>query len=451
MVGGAVAALAVLLAQSGGLELYTGGTLELRAGRAPTGVKTIPATPQTSERMVLAQQTNVLTSATPLLGLRWSHGSHELRAVSTTRVLWRPVPLPKERPLLLESIEATHALRPDARTRWQLLLRSSVGEEDYTTLSRRYSGQPTLPTARTLFTLGVTSDASWMATRRTTWGLLLDGSYRKPLGDGKLTSTNADGERVTSPFLLMPTQAAVTVTPVLRYRLARRTSVDLVVPITDTDLRNVQLIKLTDQGMQAGASGAHANILTVQPQLGVVEEVNRRHRLRAFAGVTFAKVLINPDPSRNWLTLTPLGRAELDSMLRRSRDSIIRSVVGLASSWYADTALGISVWRGTAEARLEGQFGTEWSASVRAMFATNLNRPLPNTTNTSGYVIDETILQFDIPVRHLISPRTAIEFGGRYAERGPNVRGGDFMWRNRELWAFFTLNSVTSRVARQRP
>lgn len=465
MVTGAVAVLATLLAQQGGLELFGGGTLELRTGRAPTGVKTI------GSRSVPAPQTHVLTSATPLLGLRWSHGSHQLRVVSATRVLWRPVPLPDERPLVLETLEASHGMRPSRRTVWQLALRSTIGEEDYTSLSRRFANQPTLPKTRSLFTVGATSDASWMASRLTTVGLLIDGSYRLPLDRGGPTTTTetpvepngtvpsqstpwSRGPRRprAPPYLVMPTQAAVTVTPVLRYRLTRRTGLELNVPISDTDLRNVQLIRLTAQGMQAGEAEAHANIFTVQPQLGVVHELSRRHRARVFGGVTYAKVLVNPDPTRNWLPLTPLGRAELDSVLSRTRASTVRSVVLLGSSWYADTALGIAVWRGTAEARLEGQFGPDWNASIRAMFSTNLNRPLPNTSAIdTAYLLDETILQLDIPLRHQISSQTAIEFGGRYAERGPNLRGGDFMWRNRELWAFFSVTSVTSRVARKRP
>src|SRR5512133_2776141 len=102
MVGGAVAVLAALLAQQGEPELYAGGTLALRAGRVPTGLKTITSADGGPDKTVLAPQTLVMASATPLLGLRWAHGSHELRAVSATRVLWRPVPLPNERPLVLE-------------------------------------------------------------------------------------------------------------------------------------------------------------------------------------------------------------------------------------------------------------------------------------------------------------------------------------------------------------
>jgi hypothetical protein len=475
MVGGGVAVLAALLAQQGTPELYAGGTLDLRVGRAPTGMRDVG-----EGRVVPDQQSHVLTSATPLLGLRWVRGSSELRAVSTTRVLWRPVPLPNERPLVLETLEAAHGMQPSKRTRWQLNLRSTLGEEDYTSLAGRFPNQAMAPMARSLFTVGATSDATWMASRRTTLGLLLDGSYRLPLDQGSPSRTDSEGTPgqapLPAPYLVMPTQASVTVSPVLRYRLGRRTSLELVAPISDNDLRDVRLIPLADRsleseslrptssrrsaslaspdrGRQTGTPGLHVNILTVQPQVGVIRELNRRQRLRVFAGVTYAKMLVDPAPGRNWLTLTPLARAELDSLLTRTRISTVRSVVALTSSWYADSALGIAVWRGTAEARLEGQFGPSWNASLRGMFTTNLNRPLPSpsASGSTAYVLDETIVQLDAPLRYRVSSQTAIEFGGRYAERGPNLRGGEFTWRNRELWAFFSVTSVTSRVARQRP
>jgi hypothetical protein len=450
MVGGAVALVASLIAgQGGGAELEAGATLDLRAGQAPVGLAKNGSNLPSEQNLVMA-------SATPLLGLRWTGTDDELRVLSATRVLWRPVPLLHERPLVLETLSATHLARVSKRTRWQLTLRSTYGEEDYTSLVQQYTSQPQLPQATTAVTANATADVTWLASRLSTLGLSLNAIHRRSLDDMQASSNSG-----TSVIPTMPTQTSVMATPALRRRLDRRTNLELLVTIADADIRDVQFrLPASDPtavatwlpapgATPAGTTIAHVNLLTVQPQIGVVRNLSRGEQLRLFVGGTYAAVLVNPDKNRNWLPLTPVARAELASLHWRDRTSAVRSVLSVGTMWYADPVLGLAVWRGNAEARLDAQLGLRWNAGARAAFITDLNPPI-DPASVGGLLIDETVVQVDVPLRYRWSPQTVLEFGGRWAERGPNLRSHDFAWRNREVWAFFTVTGTTYRAPRAR-
>jgi hypothetical protein len=447
MVSGGLAVIATLVALQSPTELEAGATLDLRGGQAPTGLATGSGT--------AAEQSQLMASATPLVGLRWSGVGEELRLRSATRVLWRPVPLLHTRPLVLETFDATHVARPSLRSRWQTTLRSTYGEEDYTSLVQQFANQPALPVSRTLFTVNATGDGTWLASRLTTLALGINGLYRRALDDQTIGTASGP-----STVPAMPTQLGVSVTPAVRHRLDRRTRIDVLATVGDADIRDIVVFAIPAGGTTTGATGTttgatgrpdvHVNLLTLQPQLGLVRDLNRGQQLRTYAGVTYAAVLINPDKTRDWLPLTPLVRLELDTSLWRTRESAVRSVLAAGTTWFPDPVLGLAVWRGNAEARLDGQFGPRWNASVRAGFTTNLNAPL--TASVTGMTsIDETVLQVDAPVRYRWSEQVTLEFGGRYAERAPNVRASNFEWRNRELWAFFTMTGTTYQAARARP
>jgi hypothetical protein len=65
-------------------------------------------------------------------------------------------------------------------------------------------------------------------------------------------------------------------------------------------------------------------------------------------------------------------------------------------------------------------------------------------------VPDETMVLVEVPIRYRWSTQLDVEFGARYVERAPNLAAADFAWHNRELWAFLTLLTTTSRPARPR-
>ena len=416
MLASAPAVFSALLALQGTTELGAGARVETRAGSTPAG-SSVTDTGQT----VLLQQRQVLVSATPLLNLRWSGQRSEVRANSATRILWRPVPLYDRRPLFLETLDTSFLTRPDRRTRLQLDLLGSCGELDYTSLAQQFVNQPALPLASTLLTVNLTGDGSWRATRRTTLSLALGAVHRRAL-DSQVSGSDGSG-------YVLPTQTFVTLTPGLRHAVDRRTSIEGRLELAESDLRRLQFGTTTD---------GHANILTVQPQVGLLRALSRKHQIRASAGLNYAAVLVNPDEQRDWLAVTPILRTELNSLLRRTRVATVRSSLGAGTSWYADPVLGAAVWRGTLDGRLDAQLGWRWNASLRAAFITDLNKPLAPVV-AGALTPDETIVLVDLPVRCRWNEHLDLEFGARYAERGPNLAAGDFAWRNRELWMYLTL------------
>jgi hypothetical protein len=431
MLASGPAVLSAMLALQGAAELEAGARIEARAGEVPA-----MAGPTGT-----AGQAQVMLIATPILGLRWSGDASEARASSATRIFWLPVPLLESRPLFLETLDTSFLARPNRRSRFQLNLRGSYGEEDYTLLAQQFVGQPTLPPVRTLtlLTLNAAGDGSWRESRRTTLTVLLAAIHRRTPDHQVVNIAGAAGTTPGLSLPALPTQTLITATPGVRYALDRRSSLEALLGLGETDI----------QGFQLGNSSARMNVLTIQPQLGLVRDLSRSQQVRAVAGLTYAAVLINPDKQRNWLPLTPLCRVELGSLLWRTRASALRSSLGAGTAWYADPVLGAAVLHGMTEARLEAQLGLRWSAAARAAFTTDLNAPLP-ASGTGGVSPDETVVLVEVPFRYRWSTQLDVEFGARYAERAPNLAAADFGWHNRELWAFVTLLTTTSRPSRPR-
>ena len=422
MLASGLAVLSALLALQGTTEFEAGARIEARAGEVPAGTAS-------------AEQKQVILAATPLVGLRWSGEESEARAISATRIFWRPVPLFESRPLFLETLDTSFLARPNRRSRFQLDLHGSYGEEDYTLLSQQFVGQPMLPPTLTLLTLNAAGDGSWRESRRTTLTLLLAAIHRQTPDSQIVTFAGATASRPA-----LPTQTLIAATPGVRYALDRRSKLEALLELGETDIQGFQT---------TNSPSARMNVLTIQPQLGLVQDLSRSQQVRAFAGLTYAAVLINPDKQRNWLPLTPLCRVELGSLLWRTRASALRSSLGARMAWYADPVLGAAVLRGMTEARLEAQLGLRWSAGAHAAFTTDLNAPLaaPVTGDVSP---DETMVLVEVPFRYRWSTQLDVEFGARYAERAPNLAAADFGWHYRELWAFVTLLTTTSRPARPR-
>ena len=282
-----------------------------------------------------------------------------------------------------------------------------------------------------MFTVNALGDGSWRASRRTTLFLFASGTYRQSLDDLPSTGSGAPG----TPAL--PTQTLVALTPAGRYALDRRTSLEVRVGIGDIDIA----------GSRRGSSASgRVNILTLQPQVGLIRDLSRAQQLRLFAGLTHAIVLSSPDDSRDWRTLTPLFRGDLSSLLWRAPAASVSALLGLEAAWQPDPMLGLAVWRATAFANLDAQLGPRWGAAVRASFTTDLNSPVWVDDRT----LDETIVQVEVPFRYRWSSQLVVEMGGRYSERAPNLFADKFAWRSRELWAFVTLTGTTHRT-RTRP
>ena len=432
MLAGGPMALTALLLVRASAQMETGARIETRVGDAPTGALSVPSDPTSVP--VAAQQAQVMVVATPILKLRWTTGVDDVRLDSATRIFWRPVPLLGTRPLFLETLGATDTRRPTKRSRWRLDLRGTYGEEDYTSLSQQFANQPTLPVSTTMFMANGSVDALWRNSRRTTLTFRLGVIHRRTL-DAQPVASKVPGTSLAP--LSLPTQTSVTASPALHWTVTRRFGIEASAPVFDYDFQDIT---------QASAPAGHTNIASIQPQMGFLEELSRRHQLHFVAGLTFAYALQGSNTKLGH-HVTPLVRVDLNSTLYRTRATAVQSSVGAGTNWLVDPVLGTGVWRGVAQANFDATIGPHWTTGARFMFTTNLSARLPTadgpSANGAPIYIDETIVSAEIPVRHRWSNLLLVEFGGRFAERAPRLSAPRFAWRERELWAFLTLFAAT--------
>jgi hypothetical protein len=424
------------------------GRFETRVGQAPTGAVT------TSGQ--LAEQSQVIIVATPVLGLRWLEGVDNLRANSATRILWRPVPLYNHRPLFLESLDVAHIHRSSKRSQWQWSLTGSYGEQDYTSLSQQFANQPALPNALTALIVSANGETLWRSSRRTTLSLQMGALYRRPVNAP--TTTASDGSSTTSTTVLwFPTQTAVMVTPSALFGLSRRSSLELSAPLADYDIQGIAQTQTSTSripplpGLPPTAQAAfplgHANYAAVEPQLSLLDSLTRRHRLHVVAGLTYAVSLRGAVTSRN--AISPIAQVELNSLLMRTRASTWRSSIGAGTTWFADPILGQSVQRGNVQARVDAELGPNWTAGLRMAFVTDMFGRMQISTVPPP---DEAFRSVDLSVRRRWANAVVAELGARYAERAPYLSPSNYVsnseWHNRELWAFLILTTEPRRPAR---
>ena len=422
-------ALALIQADA---QFAAGARFESRAGEAPSFTSASQGS-----------QFQVIVSAIPMLSVRMLDENSDLTASSATRIFWRPQPLLDRRPLFLETLDVTHLLRPSTRSSWQLNLRTSYGEEDYTVLAQQLPTQPTLPGQLTLFSAVGSATGTWKTSRRGALFFQLNATYRRPM-DSQATTDNA-------ATTLFPTETIVSAAPGVRYQLTRRTLVELLAAVADTDMSGISLPNppngpTPETGFPSppNSTTGHLNILTVQPQVSISEALTRYQRLRLTVGLTYAHALrqITADPMK---PVYPLFQLDLDSLLDRSRSGAVwRSTLSTGTMWYADPMLGVAVWRGFLQGTINTEIGRAWAAGARVAFGTDLTRLPPSAFLVGGLVPDETVLSFDLPVRYRASNRLLAEFGASFTERGSYL-DSHFGWRrnSRELWLFLNLNAVT--------
>jgi hypothetical protein len=423
-------ALALLQADA---QFAAGARFESRAGEAPSFMSATQAT-----------QFQVIVSAIPTLSVRMLDEDSDLTASSATRIFWRPQPLLERRPLFLETLDVSHLVRPSKRSSWQLNLRTSYGEEDYTVLAQQLPTQPTLPSQLTLFSATGGATGTWKTSRRGTLLFQLTAVHRRPMDSQATTSNSA-----TFPF---PTQTIASAAPGVRYQLTRRTLIEILAAVADTDMSGISLPKPANgQTAETGfttpptnGSTGHLNILTVQPQVSMSEALTRYQRLRLTVGLTYARAL-RQTSTADLKPVYPLFQLDLDSLLARSRSGAVwRSTLSTGTLWYADPMLGVAVWRGFLQGSINSEIGRDWAAGARVAFGTDLSRLPPLA---GGLVPDETVISFDFPVRYRASNRLLAEFGVSFTERGSYL-DSHFGWRrdSRELWLFLNLNAVTTAV-----
>jgi hypothetical protein len=391
--------LTVLCLFQAGAQLEAGARLEAVAGDLPTG-------------------TAVMLLATPSLRLDWFAGPDSLHADLSSRVLWRPHPLPKDRPLFLQSFRVAHSARPTLRSHWRFDLSASYGEQDYTTLSRQFGTQPTLPLATTMLMVNGAAEASWRSSRRTTLSIRLGAAHRRSFTD----QGSADQPAGVS---LLPTQTTVTVSPEMQFALDRRLMVSLFAPTSAYDFQ------------ATGSSEGTNMIFSVQPQISLIGRLSRRERLVVIAGFTYADLLRRTTAGVG-SRVTPLALVGLDSDLYQTRITTLRSFVNASTAWYVDPVVGQGILRGVAQAGLNCQVGPRWSAGQSFSFTADLSQP-----PSSNVVTDGTLISADARVGYRWTSVFTVELGGRYSERGPRLSSSDFAWRGREVWGFLTLYTAS--------
>jgi hypothetical protein len=329
------------------------------------------------------------------------------------------------------------------RSRWQLGLRGTYGEEDYTSLSQQFVSQPALPNALTVLLIEGNGEVAWRATRRTDLALQFLALHRRTL-DTQTALSPSDG--TTAPGLALPTQTTASISPGVRHRLTRHGTVEALATIMDTNVGNAP----------QGASGVGPlNLLSFQPQVGLRQQIGRRHQLHAAAGLNYAIALRRPDQSQSFPPILPLLQVDLTSILQRSHDVQWRSTVGAATNAFADPVLGTEVLRATAQARLDVEVGTNWGVGALGIFATDITGPLrpagaPGVAGAAPLAPDETLVSAEIPFRYRRPDQLVIELGARFAQRAPHLQSPSFAWRpnSREVWLFFSASTMPRSMRR---
>jgi hypothetical protein len=367
----------------------------------------------------ISGSTSVMALATPSLRVDWFSGADSLAADLSTRILWRPVPLPRTRPLFLETFGLIHNARPTLRSQWHFDIHASYGEQDYTSLSQQFATQPTLPLAATMFMISGAADALWRASRLTTLGIHMGATHRRSIDD------QGSGDPSVGVSTL-PTQTMISGGPEMRVALSRRSTLEISVPVSIYDIQENTGDALAPKGS--------TNVFSLQPQIHLIEMLNRNHRLRLAAGLTYAGSAGGGAATDLGHLVTPLALIGLDSDLYRSHSASVRSSVSFETTWFVDPVLGRGIWRGIGNAGVDALVGLRWSAGLRFSSTIDMTKPPAAYAETDG-----TLVSAESSVRYRWTDVVVVELGSRYTERGPYLGTSNFAWRGREVWGFLTL------------
>jgi hypothetical protein len=181
------------------------------------------------------------------------------------------------------------------------------------------------------------------------------------------------------------------------------------------------------------------NALSIQPQVGIRQELTRQHQLHLAVGFAYTVALHRTDtPNLAWYPV-PLLQIDLNSVLQQTRMAVVRSSIGVGTTAFIDPVFGVAVSRGLAQASVDAQLGP-WSVGARCAFSTDLFGSLPTI---GGISPDETFVTAEIPVRYRTSRYLISEFGARYTERAPHLGAPGFAWHYRELWLYLNLTTFS--------
>ena len=183
------------------------------------------------------------------------------------------------------------------------------------------------------------------------------------------------------------------------------------------------------------------NALSIQPQVGIRQELTRQHQLYLAGGFAYTVALRRSDTANLAWYPMPIFQIDLNSVLQRTRMAVIRSSIGVGMTSIVDPVLGVAVSRGLAQASVDALLGP-WSVGARCAFSTDLFGGQFDSAG-GGVSPDETFVSADIPIRYRTSRHLIVEFGGRFSERAPNLGAPGFAWDNRELWLYLNLTTFS--------
>jgi hypothetical protein len=432
----AVSALCLIQAEA---MLVPDARFETRVGEAPSrfasSTTSTTTSTSTSTSPFPPQQFQVVVSASPALSLYWWKASDSLQASATTRILWRPEPLYDQRPIFLEVLDVSYSTRPTRRSDWQLHLHTSLGEEDYFSLSQQFANDPALSSSITSMTALMADAAAthrWRATRRTTWSLQMEAIYRHSID--ALSSANGS--------TLLPPQSIINATPGLQFAYFRDLSANLQLQVSDHDVNRPTSGQTASATQPAPSIPSHYHYIFIQPQIGFHYEPSHRNQLQLAIGFTYPIYLIGTDPGGLGFPILPYSLIGWTTVLQRARTNVIQLSLTGGTTAFTDPILGYAVLRGSAQASVMAELGPRWRVSTSVVLTTDLSK-LPSLNGVSP---DETILSVEVPVSYRWPHQMGIDFGGRYGERAPHFSDPNFAWRERELWAYVTLYTLPPRL-----
>lgn len=421
---------ALLLYLAGQLDIDGVVVAETRAGQAPLIAGRAP-------------EFGVIGVLTPGAQLLYQSRTEELRLDSGVRIFWRePNDLHLNRPLFLSVTNLAASSRVTRRFRATASASASLGEPDYTELSRILGpSQASLPQgiAKVLsITTGLRGELQ--ATRTLSLAAGVDFTHRRPLGD-TAAGEEFDVRTSDSP----PRPAAGIATDVF----PRQTSI-LFVPSLLAQISRQSGITFTSAASY-GTYSTGSDILTVTPLVGWAAHVTKDFDLRLSAGIAYVNVLKVPSMpvvvGTTGLTqpssaLSPAGDAQAVFRLLRQDQMLVRSTTQARVDYYVDPLLGVATRHGLILTGLSVTLAPLWILGVTGSFATSLSaRPLPGTPSP-----DETIAAVSLPAQRRLSENLVMEIGARWADSGPHLTSSNWRFHQRQIWFYLMLTGTSRRV-----
>jgi hypothetical protein len=416
---GGAAAISLLLCLSQVIPT-AGVRSELGAGQSPT----IPGEPPKG---------TVLAVIEPLLRLRLGRAMTYGTVAYRPRVMWRqPNATDTDRPLLLHQVDLSLAVRPSAPLIFRGGARVSVGEPDYTALQSIFGrSQGQLPLVQKLVSVTSELDVGYSLSERFVLGGRGSFTLRRPYGGDQLPVPTEVPAGTAPPPPLLGKQQGVAVGPYFVYELTKRDNLQM---LSEGELEK------RDPGLRFWVAFLSA---------GWEHRVRPSQSITVHAGVSRARIhgdAQGAEPAYDMDTTSPIASVGYAARMKKSDGSelAISGALGVVNE--IDPVLSRAGPRATMLFNLEYRLSPVWQLASAASFGTTVRDPVMAMmpTNVNGKP-DETMASANLLVRYRPTPYLAVDAGGRWSDRGPNLRVDDFKFHQRELMFIVAATLVSGR------